>query len=40
MKQQTKRIVSVLLTVLMLIGIVPMATLSTSAESDYNYQAN
>ena len=40
MKKQTKRVVSILLTLLMLIGIVPMATLSTSAESDYNYQAN
>lgn len=40
MKKQTKRVVSILLTLLMLIGLVPMAAFSASAESDYKYQAN
>ncbi len=40
MKMQTKRVVSILLTVLMLIGIVPMASFTTSADNGYNYTAN
>ena len=40
MKKQTKRVVSILLTLLMLIGLVPMAAFSSSAESDFKYQAN
>ena len=40
MKKLTKRVVSILLTVLMLFGIVPMASFTTSADSSYNYTAN
>ena len=39
MKKQTKRFIGILLAVLMLIGVVPMAEFSTSAESDFKYQA-